>query len=118
MTYRLFDILALRAVSLIIVAEERVGSPVRGLLHLGGESGGETFANHTPALGVLRISQNHHAVANGRDDLPARFPGLREVIEKQLVEAGRLDDLAHALVVAPGKEHDVKGVEGEVGRRP
>ena len=117
-TYRMFDILALCTVSLIVVAEKRACSPVGRLLHLRGESGGETLANHTPALSVLRISQDHHAVADGGDDLPAWLPDLGEVVEKKLVKAGRFDNLAHAFVVAAGKEHNIKGVEGKVGRRP
>lgn len=114
----MLDILATRTIRLVIITQESARPPIGGLLHLSRQGSSETIPYHTPALGVPRIGQDHDAVADGRDDLPAGLLRLREVLEQQLVHGGRVDDLSHGLVVASGEDHDVEGVEREAGVRP
>lgn len=57
-------------------------------------------------------------MAHGGDNLAAGLLGLGEVVEHQLVDDGRLDDLSDALLVSTGEDHKVVWIEGEVGGGP
>lgn len=114
-SYRLLDVLAARAIRLVIVAQEGARAPVSSLLHLGGQGSRKAVADDAAALGIAGVGQDQDAVADGSDDLSAAGLLLRlgEVGEQVAVEGGGLEDLAHGLVVAAGQHDDVEGVEGE-----
>jgi hypothetical protein len=57
-------------------------------------------------------------MAHSSDSLASRLLGLGEVVEHELVDNGRLDDLPDTLLVSTGEDDEVVGIEGEFGGGP